>query len=310
MPNSANRLIAAALLLTAGCASPFSSGSATRNRAEAPASGPTAATAPGSPQAAQNAQAGERKLADDRLRAGEKPVFERRIDELLAAASARQQAGRLDVAQYGYEQVLRLDPQNMKAHFQLACIADDQGRFADAERHYSVVLGQPPHNPDLLASLGWSYLLQARYDDCERALREALRYAPKHQTALYNLGWLYGTRGDFDQALAVFRSAGTEADARRALAELQNARPNPGTGTEAYAAAPVISAPSPGSDSRLDVREPQLAAQMRLAAAGAASPAIQQRAPFPGTNPGGNGQARNDLLPPVQINGMFSEIDA
>src|SRR5262245_11699865 len=306
MPNSANRLIAAALLLTAGCASPFSSGSATRNRAEAPASGPTAATAPGSPQAAQNAQAGERKLADDRLRAGEKPVFERRIEELLAAASARQQAGRLDVAQYGYEQVLRLDPQNMKAHYQLACIADDQGRFADAERHYTVLLGQAPHNPDLLASLGWSYLLQARYDDCERALCEALRYAPNHQTALYNLGWLYGTRGDFDQALAIFRSAGTEADARRALAELQqNSRPNPGAGTEAYAAAPVISAPPPGSDSRIDVREPQLAAQIRSPAAGA-----QQRAPFPGTNPGGSLQPRNDLPPSVQINGMFSEIDA
>jgi hypothetical protein len=153
--------------------------------------------------------------------------------------------------------------------------------------------------------------LQQRYDDCESALREALRYAPHHQTALYNLGWLYGTRGDFDQALAVFRVAGTEADARRALAELQqNSRPNPGAATEAYAAAPVISAPPPGSDSRIEAREPQLAAQIRSPAAGAPSPASQQRAPFPGTNPGGSLQARNELPPSVQINGMFSEIDA
>src|SRR5258708_34631649 len=75
--------------------------------------------------------------------------------------------------------------------------------------------------PNVPASLGCSYLLQGRYEDSERTLRDALHYAPTHQTALYNLGWLYGIRGDDDQALAIFRSAGTEAEAQRALAELK-----------------------------------------------------------------------------------------
>jgi Tfp pilus assembly protein PilF len=309
MPKSVNGPITAALLLIAGCASPFSSGTATRNRAEPPAAGPTAAAA--TPQSAQNAPAFDRKPPIDRSAAGDQPASERRISELLTAARARQQAGRLDVAQYGYEQVLRLDPQNMTAHYQLACIADDQGRFAEAERHYSVLLRQAPHDPDLLASLGWSYLLQQRYDDCESVLREALRYAPHHQTALYNLGWLYGTRGDFDQALAVFRTAGTEADARRALAELQqNTRTNPGTAAEAYAAAPVVSAPAPWIDSRTDAREPQLAIQNGSRIGGVRAGTSPQQTPLPSINPGGNPAVRNDRSPPVQIDGMFSEIDA
>src|SRR5260221_13197189 len=104
MPYSAIGLLTTALLLFAGCASPFSSGSATRNRAEAPATGQIAATSP----ATQNPRAADRKLSDDRIAPGEKPVIEQRIAELLAAAASRQQSGRLDVAQYGYEQVLRL----------------------------------------------------------------------------------------------------------------------------------------------------------------------------------------------------------
>jgi len=100
-------------------------------------------------------------------------------------------------------------------------IDDDQGRFTEAENHYLAVLRQSPDNPDLLASLGWSYQLQGKYEDSERVLQEALRRDPHHQTALYNLGWLYGNRGDYDRALAIFREAGSEAQAQQALAELR-----------------------------------------------------------------------------------------
>jgi thioredoxin-like negative regulator of GroEL len=149
---------------------------------------------------------------------------ERQLRDLLAAGSRSRREGLLAAARTSYEQVLRVDPENSEAHYWLAVIADDQGRFADAERHYSLLLNKDPRDANVLASLGWSQLLQRRFDDSERTLRTALAYAPTHQTALYNLGWLYGTRGDYEQALAIFRSAGSEADAQRALAELrQNA---------------------------------------------------------------------------------------
>jgi hypothetical protein len=153
------------------------------------------------------------------------PASEQRIADLLASASLSQRARKLAEARTTYEQVLRLDSRNMTANYQLAVIADDEGRFADARQYYFALLRQSPHNPDVLASLGWSYLLQGRYDECESALKDALHYSPAHQTALYNLGWLYGTRGDYEYALALFRKAGTEAEAQRALAELQQATP-------------------------------------------------------------------------------------
>jgi hypothetical protein len=90
--------------------------------------------------------------------------------------------------------------------------------------------------------MGWSYLLQGRFDDSDRILREALRYDPDNKFALNNLGMLYGTRGDYDGALTIFRMAGSEADAQKALAMLKQ---NVGTvpaGLEQYPSAPANSA--------------------------------------------------------------------
>src|SRR5262249_15953522 len=135
-----------------------------------------------------------------------------------------QQIRNFAAARADYEQVLVLDPANPQANFKLAIIADDEGRFADADRHYSLLLRQNPTNPTLLANRAWSYFLQGRYPDAERALSAALRWDRNHRAALKNLGWLYGTLGDSDRALALFRKAGTEADAQRLFAELMQTR--------------------------------------------------------------------------------------
>jgi hypothetical protein len=138
----------------------------------------------------------------------------------LAAAARFEKAGDSRAARAAYERVLELEPAHSLANYQLAVLADDEGRFDEAEAHYRILLSKTPKNPDLLASLGWSYFLQGRYDESERTLREALTVDSRHPTALYNLGWLYGTLGDYDQALAIFRTAGTEEEAAHAIAEL------------------------------------------------------------------------------------------
>src|SRR4029079_4048638 len=129
----------------------------------------------------------------------------------LQIAEALAEAGRADRAndpagvRTAYARVVALEPMHAYANYQLAVIADNEGRFTEAERHYQTLLRKSPRNADLLASLGWSYLLQGRYEESERTLREALAVDSKHRTAMYNLGWLYGTLGDYDQSIAIFR---------------------------------------------------------------------------------------------------------
>lgn len=188
------------------------------------------AGAPGKPAA------GSRAAVDPKLR--------RPIAEALAAGRKHETQGNLAAARVDYERVLELDPRNTFAHYQLALMADNEGRFADAERHYLVVVDHTPDNPDLLSSLGWSYLLQGRYADSERVLRDALHIDPRHRTALYNLGWLYGKRGFYDESLAILRSAGSEADAQQALAKLfPQGRPRPDHASDADAPREAAGAP-------------------------------------------------------------------
>lgn len=143
-----------------------------------------------------------------------------RIADSLQAASRAWQSGNMMAARSAYEQVTKIQPDHVYAHSQLAIMADNEGRFADAERHYRVVLRKQPNNPDVLSNIGWSYLLQNRFDESEHALREALQITPRHQKATFNLGWLYGLKGDYDGARTLFLTAGSEAQAQRALAEL------------------------------------------------------------------------------------------
>jgi Flp pilus assembly protein TadD len=256
MPHAVCRLLAAGLILLSGCASPIFPGLSRHLPSSSGTAGErdTAETAPaGQPRTAQNS---DRASAEVRTADWTKPAYEQRVSELLAGAAYHQRARKFAEARNAYEQVLRIDPRNMTANYQLAVIADDEGRFADARQYYFTLLGQSPHNPDILASLGWSYLLQGRYDDCETVLRDALQRSPSHQTALYNLGWLYGTRGDHEYALALFRKAGTEAEAQRALAELRQTSPAPQPpaieaspsiqlGARERSAPPLVSAPTP-----------------------------------------------------------------
>lgn len=142
------------------------------------------------------------------------------IAEYLAEAGRAEQSQNLPAARSAYERVLQVDPDHIRANYELAKLADNEGRFADSARHYQVLVRQTPRNADLLASLGWSYFLQERYEDSERTLRDALAIDPHNRTAHGNLGWLLGTRGDYDGALAELRAGESETDAQRDLAEL------------------------------------------------------------------------------------------
>lgn len=242
-------------LLLSGCASPFFSGLSSRSQ---PASNSTDRESSGnlpSEDAPRNPPVSDRSApSDGRAVAARSAAAERSVSELLAAGLRNQRAERIDAACKDYDQVLRQDPANADAHFQLAVIADDQGHFADAERHYFALMSRFPENPNLLASLGWSYLLQGRYEDSERTLHEALQYAPRHQKALYNLGWLYGTQGNYDKALEIFRSAGTEAEAQQAIVELKHSARTPAESGNRQTAARErpstrnIAAPTPWND--------------------------------------------------------------
>ncbi|MCA9115430.1 MAG: tetratricopeptide repeat protein [Planctomycetaceae bacterium] len=139
----------------------------------------------------------------------------------LNQAHAAESAGRPEQAQKLYRQVLLEDPAHPVAHHRLGVIADQQEDYRTAEFHYQAALQASPYDADLLSDLGYSYLLQERPADSERTLRDALSIDPRHKRALNNLGLLYAKQGDESAALAVFRQAGSEAEAQGRLQQVR-----------------------------------------------------------------------------------------
>ncbi len=162
------------------------------------------------------------------------------VAENLEHGVQAEMAGRLGEARWAYERVIEQDPKNVKANHRLATIADREGRFPTAEQYYFTALQQSPHDSNLLSDLGYSFYLQGKYDDAEKALQESLRNTPNHRGAISNLGTLYARQGDRQRAYAMFSRVGTDAEARNAIAQIeqQNAPPT-------YANSPHGTPPNP-----------------------------------------------------------------
>jgi Flp pilus assembly protein TadD len=204
-------LVSGVLVVLAGCASgnPFARFS--RAGADTPP-----------PLFAQDGTAGESQTVRKPL-LGKLRREDTALADTMTAAERAESQGNLTEAKGLYERALTYRPDHPRAHHRLATIADRESRFGDAERHYRAALKVSPKDADLLSDLGFSYQLQGRDEESEQRLRDALRVNPKHRQALFNLGNLYARHGRPDDALALYRKAGSEAEAVAALAQAEAA---------------------------------------------------------------------------------------
>jgi tetratricopeptide (TPR) repeat protein len=138
-----------------------------------------------------------------------------------------------------FEHAVRVTPDNLVAHYNLANALAAQGRTAEAlahyERakairpapafnttgsllaaqgrvgeaiaHYREALRLDPRYADAYNNLGVLLARQGKTAEARLQYQEALRYRPRHADALYNLGRLEAGAGGLDRALAHFGAA-------------------------------------------------------------------------------------------------------
>lgn len=165
--------------------------------------------------------------------AGSNSSQQNNVAEIIAQAETTLASGDLQGARKLYLQAALNEPKNPQVNHGLAIVADQMKNYEAAERYYKTALEYDPNNADILANLGYSYLLQNRFQDSETYLKQALTAKRNHRKAAVNLGDLYGKMGDYDRALAMFRMAGSEAEAQANIARLfpngrvMNAAANP-----------------------------------------------------------------------------------
>jgi len=125
----------------------------------------------------------------------------------LNQAVAHHQAGRLDAAAQGYEQLLAAVPGQFDAAHLLGVIALQSGRLDEAEGRITAALASNPKDPGALNNLGTTLLRAGRLAEACAQFERVVKAQPGHADALINLGTALRTLGRVTESVAPLRKA-------------------------------------------------------------------------------------------------------
>ncbi|POR52188.1 putative O-linked N-acetylglucosamine transferase (SPINDLY family) [Paraburkholderia eburnea] len=143
------------------------------------------------------------------------PCVRMQIEELFQQAHERHIAGDFSAAHEIYSRIVELDPLHGPAHFRLAVIALQQGRFQDAIVGLTRALEIEPDNRRYREALGQAYAFAHRHADAAsvyRTLLEADASDPDHWFGLASALQAQGAHHDAAQAWEAL----TQRDPQRA----------------------------------------------------------------------------------------------
>ena len=151
------------------------------------------------------------------------------ISESFALALEHHQAGRLQVAERIYREILQADPHHADVWHLLGFIAHQVGRHETAVEHIEHAIRMDGMRAASHHNLGDSLRALGRLADAAASYQRALRLEPNLLESHFNLGFVWRQLGQPVEAIACFRRAvelkPDDADARNALAAILAAHP-------------------------------------------------------------------------------------
>jgi tetratricopeptide (TPR) repeat protein len=142
-----------------------------------------------------------------------------RIHEAVAAIDLS--LGRIDAAVGHLESALRLNPQSVEAHYNLATALVRSGRHDEAADHLRRALQIEPDHVGAHVNLGVVLRSQRRFTEATAELQLALRLDPRNAAAHTNLAGVLAAEDRLREAVAHYRQAlESNPDLLEALADL------------------------------------------------------------------------------------------
>ena len=111
------------------------------------------------------------------------------------------------IAAYG--DAMRVRPDFLRPANRVAYLLASQERFAEAEPYFQAVLREDPENAVAHFNLGYTLDKRAQYDKAVREFQEATRLNPKIDRAWYGLGLAHAKLGQHQEAAAALHEAAT-----------------------------------------------------------------------------------------------------
>jgi len=129
------------------------------------------------------------------------------IAQLFVAANNHKLAGRLSQAEKDYRRLIRMTPDHLQAHNNLANILYDRGLLAEALIYYRGAVDLAPENSRILYNYGTCLFDHGQLQEAAEALTRVISLAPTYAEAHASLGVVCQALGDLDGALAALSEA-------------------------------------------------------------------------------------------------------
>ncbi len=138
-------------------------------------------------------------------------------DRLVQNAAYLKKSGRVELAVKELEEAHLQEPENLELLDILIQCYEELGHFDRAQELYEEALSRAGHHPALENNRCYSLYLQGRLGQAESCFRKVLARQPENQTARNNLGLVLVRQGRETEALAMWREALNDAEARQRL---------------------------------------------------------------------------------------------
>ena len=110
------------------------------------------------------------------------------------------QLGKFDDAEFNFKNAIKHNPMFEIAYFNLGITQKKQGKFNDAEISFKNAINLREDYLEANTNLGMVFIEQGKFKKAEECFKRIIKYKPKFAEAYYNLGVTYGKLSRFDLA--------------------------------------------------------------------------------------------------------------
>jgi len=129
------------------------------------------------------------------------------MSDMFKQARELHHSGELQAAEALYRQHLEQEPDDFKAHCNLGCLLEEQGRLVEAQKCQMTACRIKPDEYIPHYNLGHVLQRQNRLEAAADAYRRALELAPGYMAAHFNLGKLLHDQGQVEDAVTSLQRA-------------------------------------------------------------------------------------------------------
>lgn len=128
-------------------------------------------------------------------------------EELLKKASLYYNKGMIDEAIEKFKEALRIDPEDIKTHYNLGNAYADKGMLDEAISTYKKALEIHPGFIDACLSLGMLYLDTGMIDEAISLYKQAVKAHPDDSFLCFHLGEAYAMNEQYKEAITEYNKA-------------------------------------------------------------------------------------------------------